>query len=304
MRIITCLLAATLLAGCTTTVSGAPAQPPGVGTMVSTGPLDLTLVSFVDPAPLYLANDYDSKPQDGTRLVAAQFRIHNTGTRDYLVDPITELSVVAAGTEIDTSGADTSAGVMLDQVSLSHGQTVLGYVTFDVPDGTRTDEVRYDPMRGPTRVWRVGAGGKPHAVEPAPDAHDNVHGRGEQVTITDEGQQLTVAATKVTDPATSQDHVDVGAGQHVVQVDFTATENTAPPADDDPTLRIMTLYDSADQAVNAQIYSMEASVEHPLVAAEQTAWPVEFVVPDGFVPDHVSFRPEFGSTTTTTWALS
>src|SRR5690349_9850665 len=100
MRIATCLLAVTVLAGCTTTVSGAPASHPVVGTMISGGGLDVTLVSFVDPAPVYLANEYDSKPQAGDRLVAAQLRVHNTSDRDYLVDPITAVSVLSNSKEI------------------------------------------------------------------------------------------------------------------------------------------------------------------------------------------------------------
>ncbi|TDQ04111.1 DUF4352 domain-containing protein [Labedaea rhizosphaerae] len=303
MRITTCLLAVTVLAGCTTSVPGTPESRPVVGTMTSGGGLDVTLVSFVDPAPLYQADEYDSKPQDGDHLVAAQLRIHNTGDRDYLVDPITEASVLAAGQEFDTSLAATSAGVMLDQVSLSPGQTVLGYVTFDVPEQVRTTQVRFEPNHGAAMLWQVGPNGKPHPPVPWPDARKSVHRMGEQATITSEGRQLIVAPTKLTDPAPAQAQVDAGMGQHVVQVDFTVFANTGPTTDD-PSLRIMTIYDNADQPVNAHIYSMEASVERPLTVGEQTTWPVQFVVPDGFVPDHISFRPEFGRTTTTSWALS
>ena len=302
MRITTCVLAVTVLAGCTTTVSGAPETPPVVGTMISGGGLDVTLVSFVDPAPVFLASEYDSKPQAGDRLVAAQFRVHNTSERDYLVDPITAVSVLANGKEYDTSLAATSAGVMLDQVSLAPDQTVLGYVTMDVPEQERATQVRFELRRGAPMIWQVSPGGKPRPPMPWPDARKSVHRLGEQATITSDGNQLVVAPTKLTDPAPEQPRVAAGFGQHVVQVDFTVFANT--PTTDDPILRIMTVYDNADQPVRADINSMEASVEHQLTVGAQTTWPVQFVVPDGFVPDHVSFRPEFGDTTTTLWALS
>lgn len=302
--IITYLLAATVLAGCTTAVSGSPVQPEVVGMLQSSDQLDVTLVSFVDPAPLYLANEYEPKPKDGTRLVAAQLRVHNTGDRDYLVDPTTEVSGTAGGKKADPFGQDTSAGVMLDQVSLAAGQTVLGYVTYDVPNGVRMSEVRYEPRDGGALVWQVAGGGKPRAPEPWPDARQGVHNLGEQASISSDGQQLWIAPVKVSAAAPPQDRVDVGADQSIVQVDFAVRENTGQPSNDDPSLRIMTLYDSADEAVNAHVYSMEASVEQPLSPGAQATWPVQFLVPTGFAADHVSFRPEFGDTTTTIWALS
>lgn len=300
------LLVAALLAGCTTTVTGTPADPPVVGTMLSSGPLDVTLVSFVDPAPLYQADEYDSKPEDDERLVAAQIRVHNTGRRDYLVDPTTEINLIAGGAELQNSFAQTTAGVPLDQVSLAPDQTVLGYLTFTVPTDARATEFRYDPMSSRAMAWQVAPGGTPKLAAPWPDARKGTHAFHEPATITGDGGQLIVAPIKVTDPATAQDRIDVGQGRHVVQVDFAVTENTGrpPPPDSDPVLRILTLYNPADESVRAHVYSTQASVEHPLTGGERTTWPVQFVVPDGFGPDHVSFRPEFGNTTTTIWSLS
>jgi hypothetical protein len=305
MRVTPCLLAAAvLLTGCTTAVAGSPAQPEVVGMTQSGDHLDVTLVSFVDPAPLYLANQYDRAPEDGTRLVAAQLRVRNTGDDDYLVDPTTEVSGTAGGKKADPFGEDTSAGVMLDQVSLAPGQTVLGYVTYDVPDGVRMSEVRYEPMGATPMIWQVAVGGKPQPPTPSPDARKGAHRQGEPTVIEADGARLSMSPTQVTDPASPQDKVLVGTGQHVVQVDFAVVENTGQQTmGDDPSLRIMTLFDAADESVQAQVYSMEASVEHPLTAGVPATWPVQFVAPDGFVPDHVSFRPEFGDTTTTTWAL-
>ena len=297
------LLAATLLAGCTATVTGTPTTPPVVGTMLSSGPLDVTLVSFLDPAPLYQADDYASKPEDDERLVAAQIRVHNTGRRDYLVDPTTEINLIADGKELQDSFAETTAGVTLDQVSLAPDQTVLGYLTFTVPADARATEFRYEPMSSRKMSWQVAPGGTPKPAPPWPDARKGVHAFHEPATITADGAQLVVAPTKLTDQATPQDRVDVGQGQHIVQVDFAVTGNGAAP-DSDPDLRIVTVYNAADEAVRAHVYSSESSVDLPLAAGEQATWPVQFVVRDGFVPDHVSFRPEFGDTTTTIWALS
>ena len=156
-------------------------------------------------------------------------------------------------------------------------------------------------MHGSALSWQLGRGQAPNPAQPWPDARKGAHGLGEQVTITGDGNQLTIAATKLTDPASPADRVDVGVHQHVAQVDFAVIPGVT---EGDPQLRIITLYDAAEEPVRAHVYSMEDSVERPLTPGKQTTWPVQFVVPDGFVPDHVSFRPEFGDVTTTAWALS
>jgi hypothetical protein len=279
--------------------------PKVVGMLQSGNSLDVTLVSFVDPAPVYRPTEHAATPQAGDHLVAAQLRIHNKDAQDYLVDPVTEVSVLGSdGHEYSTSLAATSAGVMLDQVSLARDQTVLGYVTIDVPDHVAATELRYEPKSDHALTWQVSAGRAPQRPVAWPDARKSTHPLGYQATITDNGRQNTVAAIRLTDHATPQNGVQAGEQQHVAEVDFVVFAGGGNDAQDDPGLRIMTLYDAADQPVNAFIGSMNLSVHRPLNPGEQVTWAVQFIVPDDFVPDHVSYRPEYGRATTTQWALS
>ncbi|GGV05294.1 DUF4352 domain-containing protein [Streptomyces spectabilis] len=105
--------------------------------------LDVTALKVVDPAAN--ANAYFG-PDPGNRFVAVQFRLENTGDGPYKDSP-------ANGAElVDTDGqrfsaswvAETTAGPSFPgSVSISPGDTALGYVTFELPRTAQPEKVQF-----------------------------------------------------------------------------------------------------------------------------------------------------------------
>ncbi|MEU9303770.1 hypothetical protein [Streptomyces sp. NPDC048269] len=98
--------------------------------------LDVTLVRVVDPAsPAGPQGPQGPAPDDSTRLLAARFRLENTGTVDYNESP------AAAAHLLDTAGkrfaglntATTAGPSFPDTVTLSPGGSAEGFVTFRIP---------------------------------------------------------------------------------------------------------------------------------------------------------------------------
>ena len=119
--------------------------------------LNVTVTKIVDPA--IGATDFD-QPDPGTHFVAVQFKLTNAGSAVYNDSPDLDARVLdAKGQSYDSVIADTAAGPGFagGQVSIAPGATELGFVTFQVPDGTAIADVQFttDTGLGQTAEWRV-----------------------------------------------------------------------------------------------------------------------------------------------------
>ncbi|GJF32964.1 hypothetical protein KNE206_56640 [Kitasatospora sp. NE20-6] len=132
----------------------------------------VTVTAVADPAE---AADGFSAPEAGERLVAVQFRLHNTGTATYADSPYNSAAVIdeqgqGFGAAITTR---TTAGPAFPgAVHVAPGDTALGYIAFEVPAAARLARVQFTPDSGfadRTGRWAL-QGGAPATSAPAPSA--------------------------------------------------------------------------------------------------------------------------------------
>ncbi|MFF7487640.1 DUF4352 domain-containing protein [Streptomyces luteogriseus] len=121
--------------------------------------LAVTVVKVVDPARA--ENEY-STPDVGLRFVAVQFRLKNTGTAVYSDSPSNGARLVdAQGQQFDPTYEDTSAGPGFPgDVTAAPGDTVLGFITFEVPTDSRVVKIQFtmsSGFAGQTGQWDVPA---------------------------------------------------------------------------------------------------------------------------------------------------
>lgn len=104
--------------------------------------LAVTLVKIVDPAK---GSDEFTVPDAGKHFVALQVRVINKGAAVYSDDPAADVKAKnAAGESMSIAFATTTAGAdMPNSVDLAPGDTALGFVDFQVPDGQRIAQVQY-----------------------------------------------------------------------------------------------------------------------------------------------------------------
>ncbi|MDX2388934.1 MULTISPECIES: DUF4352 domain-containing protein [unclassified Streptomyces] len=119
--------------------------------------LAVTLVKVVDPART--GNPY-SAPDAGSRLVAVQFRLKNTGTAVYQDSPSNGAKVVdERGQQFGSAYQDTTAGPGFPgSITVAPGDTGLGFITFEVPKASRVTKVQFAMNSGfspNTGQWRV-----------------------------------------------------------------------------------------------------------------------------------------------------
>ncbi|MCU7823127.1 DUF4352 domain-containing protein [Kitasatospora sp. DSM 101779] len=152
--------------------SGAPASPGGakpaaaapakVGDTIAlkgfekSSTADVTVVKVVDNAE---GEDEFSKPADGKRFVAVQFRIKATG-KAYSDAPANSAKLLdAQGQSFTTSLYDTKAGQGFSgSVNIAPGESGLGFLTFEVPKGVVLDKVQFtldSGMADQTGQWKL-----------------------------------------------------------------------------------------------------------------------------------------------------
>ncbi|MFD3330541.1 DUF4352 domain-containing protein [Streptomyces sp. NPDC058701] len=100
----------------------------------------VTLVKVVDPAG---AKNEFATPVAGTRFVAVQFRLKNTGTAVYKDSPGNGARVVdAQGQQFDTAFYPSNAGASFPgSITVAPGDTGLGFLTFEVPKASKITKV-------------------------------------------------------------------------------------------------------------------------------------------------------------------
>ncbi|MFJ2829048.1 DUF4352 domain-containing protein [Streptomyces sp. NPDC087263] len=119
--------------------------------------LAVTVVKVVDPAG---AKNEFSTPEAGTRFVAVQFRLKNTGTAVYDDSPSNGAKVVdTQGQQFDATIEDTTAGPSFPgSVTVASGDTGLGFITFEVPTASKIAKVQFalnSGFSGNTGQWNV-----------------------------------------------------------------------------------------------------------------------------------------------------
>ena len=119
--------------------------------------LDITVTKVVDPAAG--VTDFD-QPDPGTHFVAVQFKLTNAGSTMYSDSPDLAARIIdAKGQSYDSAIDDTAAGPGFagGELSISPRATELGFVTFQVPDGTTIAKIQFttDTGLGQTAEWLV-----------------------------------------------------------------------------------------------------------------------------------------------------
>ncbi|MDW4900649.1 DUF4352 domain-containing protein [Streptomyces californicus] len=119
--------------------------------------VDATLKKVVDPAQ---PKDEFFAPEDGNRWIAAQFELTNTGTKPYADSPSNGAGVADAdGQRFSATFADTKAGPsMTSSAKVPPGEKVLGWITFEVPKGSKIVTVQFGLDSGfaeQTGQWKL-----------------------------------------------------------------------------------------------------------------------------------------------------
>ena len=313
MRRWSVLLPLLLVSACSAAVAGEahPAPVVGVTQRMDVG-LDVTPFVLLDPAPVYEGGFGD--PADGTRLVAVQFAVTNKGREDQLIGPVGTVHFHASdGKTYDDSLTDTSAGTMFDQLRLAPEQTMVGYVTAEIPEDASVDSVDFEYGYEPHAerlTWRTTGQGVREVPEPPARKDDGatVHRKGEAVEITgedDDGEvTLEVAATELVDPAEPTQDVRPGPDRRLVGVEFAVANTGDRPYDDidnDADLRIFAVHDEADEFVTSHVYGASEVHGMPLAPGAEDTWTVLFEVPADFEIDRVSFSPSYFGEVATIW---
>lgn len=120
--------------------------------------LAVTVVSVVDPAP---AENRYATPDAGSRYVAVQWRITNTG--DTVVDDSPDNGSAVIDDKDQQFGPtyqSTGAGPEFPPgVVIAPGRSRLGYVTYSLPEGSRPRLIQFGPDSGfapQVGQWEVG----------------------------------------------------------------------------------------------------------------------------------------------------
>jgi hypothetical protein len=156
--------AAALATPAATTPAATTPAPAKVGDSITlkgnTPGSEVTVVvtKVVDPTT---STDQFSTPAAGSRYVAIQFQINNTGTAAYSDSPSNGAKVAdSLGQQFDSSDASAvAAGPMLpSSVKLMPGDKALGYIVFEVPTASKVSMVPFgtDSGFGGTGEWQVG----------------------------------------------------------------------------------------------------------------------------------------------------
>lgn len=119
--------------------------------------VDAVLKKWVDNAK---PADEFFKPGKGNRWVAAQFELTNTGKVIYTDSPSNGAQVADAdGQRFQATFADVSAGPsMTSDAKVPPGEKVLGWIVFEVPEGSKISTVQFALNSGfadKTGQWKV-----------------------------------------------------------------------------------------------------------------------------------------------------
>jgi hypothetical protein len=146
-----------------TATQSAPAATANLGDPITLNGIDpgskavVTALKVVDPTT---STDGISTPAAGTRYVAVQFQIQNTGTVAYDDAPDNGAKVMDAnGQKFGYSSVDSvSSGPKFPAtITLAPGEKALGYIVFEVPTSSKVTTVQFgmDSGYGDSGKWTV-----------------------------------------------------------------------------------------------------------------------------------------------------
>ncbi|MDH6576981.1 DUF4352 domain-containing protein [Kitasatospora sp. MAP5-34] len=103
---------------------------------------DVTVLKVVDSPD---GADEFTKPADGMRFVAVQFRIKDTSSKAYSDAPQNSAKLLdGQGQSYSTSLSDTKAGPSFQApVNIAPGESALGFITFEVPKDAKIDKAQF-----------------------------------------------------------------------------------------------------------------------------------------------------------------
>ncbi len=103
---------------------------------------DVTVLKIVDSPD---GSDEFTKPADGMRFVAVQFRIKDTSAKAYSDAPQNSAKLLdAQGQSYGTSLSDTKAGPGFQvPVNIAPGESALGFITFEVPKDAKIAKAQF-----------------------------------------------------------------------------------------------------------------------------------------------------------------
>ena len=105
-----------------------------------------TLVRVVDPAQ---GADQYTTPSAGDRFVTTEFRIVNTGNA-FQPEPTSDATVFDTASHSFSSTYQDVQGcpAFANNLTLTHGDTADGCVTFEVPTGSVLQKIQYSEQSG------------------------------------------------------------------------------------------------------------------------------------------------------------
>ncbi|MGK4582710.1 DUF4352 domain-containing protein [Kitasatospora sp. HPMI-4] len=119
---------------------------------------DVTVVKIVDSPE---GADEFTKPEDGKRFVAVQFKINATGTKAYSDSPANGAKLLdGQGQSFSPTFSETKAGPGFSggTADIAPGESGMGFITFEVPKDTRIAKVQFgldSGMAPQTGQWTV-----------------------------------------------------------------------------------------------------------------------------------------------------
>jgi hypothetical protein len=277
------------------------------------GGLDVTPLVLLDPAPYYSQGSHDDL-EEGKRLVALRLAVANRAKEDQLVGPTGTVHFYGSdGKTYDNYSFDeTSAGPMFDQLRLAPGQTMVGYLTAQLPKDVTVKAVDFE-MRDETLRWEAAG----QAVDNAPALSERsgdeatVHPMGEEAEVAGESDgvdiDLRVTATRIIDPAEPTAQVYPRDGRRLIGVEFAVHnvgDNAYDDVDSDADLRIFAVHNAADEFVRDHVHGATEKNGMPLAPGAEDTWTVLFEVPADFQVDRISYSSSYGSDSATIWSAN
>lgn len=233
----------TTLAPTTTTT-----VPAAVGSTVtlaaSQNKLAITVADFRDP----VETSGFSKPDAGKHYVGVKLRVLNAGTKVWDDSISNGAKLVDDKRQEYRSTYASSTGLAeFRSATVAPGDTRLGWVMFQVPDGTvlvRFTLALDSGFANQVGQWLLGSGA---AIDPAPPVKMPEAGPGVAITLKGHTDTMAVTLKAVVDPAQpSSKYTKVPDGMRLVAVQFEFANAGSSVYDDSPT-NGMTLVDALGQ---------------------------------------------------------
>ena len=215
----------------------------------------VTVTAIADPAPPAPFLD----PDAGTRLVGVELRLVNVGTTVYRDSPSNGAKVIDVDNQQFTSSVFASAiGPELGSPAIAAGDTRLGWLTFQLPEGAKPERftLALDSGFGPqTGEWLLTAGSP---SDPAPAVTTPAAGPGSTITLEGhDGATIEVTLVAVADPAPPAQFGQPAAGHRFVATQV-RLRNVGVAAYSDSPSNGMALIDTKGQKWQTTVFDSEA----------------------------------------------